>query len=264
MGLFGRGAAKDVTQGRFPSDGVSLAYEVLGQGAPVLFVHGFASSIETNWKTPGILKAVAEAGFQAVAFDGRGHGQSDRPSESGAYRPEAMVKDVENLIAHLGLTRPALVGYSMGARIALRLLCERPVLARAAILGGVGDGVFGSSDVFGVRIAEALLAPDVGEVTDKIARRFRLFAESQGNDMRALAQCILEAMEPIDPAGLTRIAQPVLVLAGSDDDQITEPQALARRIPGARTEIISRRNHMTIIGDARFRQAIVGFLKSVG
>ena len=264
MRFFGRGADKDMKAGRFQSAGVSLAYEVTGSGPPVLFVHGFASSIETNWKTPGILKAVAEGGFQAVAFDGRGHGQSDRPSAAGAYRPDAMADDVENLIAQLGLERPALVGYSMGARIVLRVLTTRPHLARAAILGGVGDGVFGSSEAFGTRIAEALLAPDAGAITDKIARRFRLFAESQGNDLRALAQCIREAMEPLDPSGLPTLSVPVLVLAGSDDDQITDPQGLARRIPGARAEIIQNRNHMTIIGDARFRQAIVSFLKSVG
>lgn len=261
MKLWRRGDDQAAVQGRFQSSGLSFAFETMGQGAPVVLVHGFASSLATNWKTPGIMKALAEAGFLSAAFDGRGHGQSDRPSAPGSYGLDAMAGDVEAFIRHLGLERPALVGYSMGARIVIRFLATRPSLSRAAVLGGVGDGVGASSHPFSARIAEALLARDAGQISDKIARRFRLFAESQGNDLRALAQCIREVMEPIDPGTLSRIGVPVLVLAGGADDQIADPEALARRIPGARAQIVPNRNHMTIIGDARFRQAIVSFLK---
>jgi pimeloyl-ACP methyl ester carboxylesterase len=262
MKLWGRGNDKaETVRGRFQSAGWSLAFETQGVGEPVLLVHGFASSLATNWKTPGILGALAEAGFSAAALDLRGHGGSDRPHVPGAYSLDAMAGDVERFIAYLGIERPHVVGYSMGSRILLRLLTARPDLARSAVLGGIGNAIGEAIGPWREEIAEALLAPDPGEIASRTGRRFRLFAESQGNDLAALAQCIREAIEPIDTALLPRITVPVLVLAGAEDDQIADPQGLARRIPGARAEIIGNRNHMTIIGDARFRQAILGFLK---
>ena len=262
MKFWRRGGKAEPMQGHFQSAGVSLAFETQGEGEAVVLVHGFASNLATNWRTPGILKALAEAGFLAAALDLRGHGASDRPREPGAYSLDAMAGDVERFIAHLGVERPHLVGYSMGSRILMRLLTTRPQPARSVILGGAGSGIGEFNPDWSERIAEALLTADVGKITDRVARRFRLFAESQGNDLRALAQCIREAIEPIDLSLLARITVPALVLAGAEDDQITDPEGLAQRIPGARTEFIPNRNHMTIIGDARFRQAIVSFVKS--
>lgn len=247
--------------GRFRSGDHALAFETMGEGDTVIFVHGFASSLVTNWKNSGCFQAVVDAGFMAAGFDARGHGQSDRPIAPGSYDPDEMAEDIRRFAAHLGVECAHFVAYSMGARIVLRLLHQSPKLVRSAILGGVGDGVGRSNTRFAEMIAHALLAADASAITDRVARRFRIFAENQGNDLRVLAQCVREVMKPIDFASIAQIACPVLVLAGGEDDQIEDPEALARRIPGARTQIISGRNHMTVIGDARFRQAIVNFLR---
>lgn len=255
------GTRGDIHQGRFQSGGVSLAFAVQGEGPPVILVHGFASSLATNWRTPGIMDAIAKAGFQAAAFDCRGHGDSDRPAASGAYDRAAMAADVARFIDHLGGAAPVLVGYSMGARLVLHLLATQPGIARSAIIGGVGDNIVQPVESFSAQIADALLTAEPGAIKDPIARRFRLFAERQGNDLRALAQCITEVMQPIDRESISRIDVPVFVVVGSDDDQISEPDRLAGRLPRGRLEVIAGRNHMTIIGDARFRKAIVDFVK---
>jgi pimeloyl-ACP methyl ester carboxylesterase len=258
-----RGAGREPS-GRFDSNGVSLAYERLGAGPPVVLVHGFASSFATNWMTPGTVKALTEAGFSVAGFDHRGHGHSDRPSEPGAYRLEVLAADVVRFIEFLGLAAPVLVGYSMGARVVLRLLTTRPGLAQAAVLGGIGEGAGRTGDGFAERIAAALLDPDPRALRDPIARRFRQFADHQGGDLRALAQCIREVAEPVDLGALARLDLPVLVLAGAKDDQIENPAGLAARIPGASAQIIPDRNHNTVVSDARFKQAMVTFLKALG
>jgi non-heme chloroperoxidase len=246
--------------GRLQSGGVSLAYEVAGEGPPVVLVHGFASSFATNWAVPGTFKKLCDAGFQVAGFDNRGHGRSDRPREPGAYRLAVMAQDVVNLIETLGLKRPALIGYSMGARIVLALLSQRPDLARAAVLGGVGEGLERAPLAFSEKVAAALLAPDPAGLTDPIARRFRLFAEHQGGDLPALAQCIQEVSEAVDFGFLAAIDFPVMVIAGAKDDQISSPAGLAARVPGARLEVIPDRNHNTVVGDPRFQAAITNFL----
>ena len=56
--------------------GIRVAYEVVGDGPPIVLVHGFASNRVTNWRTPGWYEALTQAGRQVIALDVRGHGES--------------------------------------------------------------------------------------------------------------------------------------------------------------------------------------------
>ena len=59
----------------FLSDGISLSYEVFGEGKPVLLIHGFASNIEINWVSTGWVDTLTAAGYRVIALDSRGHGK---------------------------------------------------------------------------------------------------------------------------------------------------------------------------------------------
>jgi pimeloyl-ACP methyl ester carboxylesterase len=57
----------------FTHSGLTLAYEVYGEGSPVLCVHGFASSGKVNWLDTGWVETLVEAGYQAITLDNRAH-----------------------------------------------------------------------------------------------------------------------------------------------------------------------------------------------
>ena len=67
------------------SSDVGIAYEVVGEGDPIVLVHGFASSRSMNWKTPGWFRTLEDAGRQVIALDVRGHGESSKPHDRGLY-----------------------------------------------------------------------------------------------------------------------------------------------------------------------------------
>ncbi len=67
-------------------DGVEISYEVVGEGPPVLLLHGFTSDAMTNWVRTGIVYALVTASFQTMMYDARGHGKS------GIYCPVRNVR----------------------------------------------------------------------------------------------------------------------------------------------------------------------------
>ena len=129
----------------FSSDGVDIAFIDVrpsphDPGEPILLIHGFASNHRVNWVEPRWVEALAKAGRRVVAFDNRGHGQSEKLHSPADYRPELMTQDAANLLAHLRIERADVMGYSMGARLASFLALAQPSLVRALILGGSAIG----------------------------------------------------------------------------------------------------------------------------
>src|SRR5215475_4433603 len=100
---------------RFRNGDVEIAYLDEGRGEPMVLVHGFASTKEVNWVHPGWITTLARAGRRAIALDNRGHGQSTKLYDPADYHTDLMAADVAALIAHLGLERADVMGYSLGA-----------------------------------------------------------------------------------------------------------------------------------------------------
>src|SRR5215475_5804494 len=189
------------------SDGLRIAYERLGEGPPVLLVHGFASTKEQNWKSTGWYGSLTEAGFSIIAIDNRGHGESDKPHDPLFYSHDRMAEDVLTVMDAAGLKSAPYVGYSMGGLIGLRFLALFPGRMTRLALGGVGETYLTGPRVSDPErkeaIADALLTDDKNGITDARARMFRDFAEQQGKDRVALAAC-MRAMSPPLPIGVLR------------------------------------------------------------
>lgn len=115
----------------FNSNGVRIRYFVVGQGEPVVLVHGWGGSAEM-W-TPLIQEL--SSNFRVIAMDCRGHGQSDKPHEASQYGIE-MVNDVVRLLDHLEIKKANIIGYSMGGMIVMKMLVEHADRFRAAVVGG--------------------------------------------------------------------------------------------------------------------------------
>jgi len=242
----------------FDSGGVPIHYEVFGEGRPIVLVHGFASSLRGNWVDASWVDTLAPY-RKVVALDCRGHGESGKPHDPDAYAGSAMTDDVTHLMDHLGIEQTEICGYSMGGGITLRALLRHPQRFTRAVLGGVGDVQRRGGGRPNVR--EALLADDPSTITDPIAKGFRVFAERSGNDLRALAAMQQSPRSPLERADLERIAVPVLIVVGEDDRIAGSTGALAEAIPGARLVTIPGREHLTVVPDQRFKDAVVQFLK---
>ena len=128
----------------FPSfDGVNLSIHEMGEGRPVILIHGLFSNAETNWIKFGHAEALAKAGFRVIMPDLRAHGQSDAPHDPAAYPDDVLVRDIETLVDHLGLENFDLGGFSLGARTTAKLLVKG-MKPRKAILAGMGlEGLAG-------------------------------------------------------------------------------------------------------------------------
>src|SRR5918999_4962799 len=118
----------------FDSNGVRIRYVDQGSGPPVVLLHGFSGSLDSGWVETGVLPTLA-ADYRVIAFDCRGHGQSDKPHDPKSYGLQ-MGQDVVRLLDHLHIARAHIVGYSLGAIITAKLLTTNPDRFLTATLGG--------------------------------------------------------------------------------------------------------------------------------
>lgn len=117
-----------VLRHRVPANGINLQVLELGAGPPVLFCHGFPA-IAVSWEAQ--IRAVADAGYRALAPDMRGYGDSDAPAEAEAYTPFQTVGDLVGLLDHFALPDCVVVGHDFGANVAWNAAMMRPDRFRA-------------------------------------------------------------------------------------------------------------------------------------
>ena len=111
-------------------NGTRIAYEVSGQGYPLLLLHGFPRTRRTWEKvTPGL-----NTRFTVCALDRRGYGDSDRPSDAATYDNGFMTRDAYELTRHLGWDQFMVVGHNRGAPTARRLAADHPEAVRGVMI----------------------------------------------------------------------------------------------------------------------------------
>src|SRR5260221_3772540 len=161
----------------FESQAVRIAYDDIGsgEGRAMLLVHGFASKRKEKWLRLGWYGAFARKRVRCVAMDCGGHGESAKPHEPSSYSRQAMAGDVLALASHLSIERFHLMGYSMGARIALAASLMSPDRIATLTLGGVGGRLLEPDSRAGAPIAAAMVAATVDAITDPLLKSFRTF-----------------------------------------------------------------------------------------
>ncbi len=244
----------------FESDGLKLAYRVVGEGSPIVLVHGFASTHEVNWVATGWSRALVDAGRRVIMADGRGHGASDKPHDEDDYTLEAMAGDVIALMDHLGEPGADLMGYSMGGMVSLVAASMWPERFDRVIAAGVGERLLDRNKDSSA-VIEALLTDDPASIANPGAKIFRLFADQNKQDRVALAACFEAVRADFPVEGLGQIQRPVLIVAGEKDDQAGPAAPLAALIPDGRGFTVPKRDHMRAVGDHAYKDAVLKFLE---
>ena len=225
----------------FDSDGVNLAYIDVAptgpdRGEPIVLVHGFASNHRVNWVNPRWVDALTKDGRRVIALDNRGHGRSEKLYDPELYRTDILASDVANLIAHLGLGRVDLMGYSMGARIVAFLALARPDLSRSIILGGLGAHLVEGVGL-PIGIADAMQAP-----------------------LQALAACMRGTRQTLTEAEVGEIVAPALVAVGTKDNIAGDGRKLAMMFANGASLEIPGRDHNLAVGDKIYKAGALAFL----
>jgi len=238
------------------SDGVELAFQELGEGRPIVLLHGLFSDAQMNWIKFGHAARIASKGFRVIMPDLRAHGLSGKPHEPEHYPRGILARDLRELIAHLGLTDLDLGGFSLGARTTVEAVGEglRP---RRAILGGAGLQGLQHWERRKHFFLEAI------ELFDRVPRGDPhwlsiQFMKSQKID-RIAAALLLESFADTFMDWLKAFTMPTLVVCGSEDDDngsaeelaATLPNAVFREVPGT---------HMSSVTKPELGEAIAEFL----
>jgi pimeloyl-ACP methyl ester carboxylesterase len=243
----------------FHHGAVEIAYLDEGEGDPILLVHGFASTKDVNWVYPTWVSELRKNGRRVIAFDNRGHGESAKLYDPAAYEIAIMASDITALMDHLNIKRADVMGYSLGSRMTAVLARSEPERLRSAIFGGVGIGLIEGGGP-GENVVHALEADSLDEVTDRVGRTFRAFAEQTRSDRRALAACLRGSRRLMRREEAAEITVPVLIAVGTADEIAGSADALGRVIPGSQVLNIPNRDHMRAVGDKVYKSGVLDFL----
>jgi pimeloyl-ACP methyl ester carboxylesterase len=238
------------------SDGVQLAYHEVGEGRPVVLLHGLFSDAQMNWIRFGHAERIARDGFRVIMPDLRAHGQSARPHEPENYPRGILARDVRELVELLGLTEFDLGGFSLGARTTVEAVGEG-MKPRRAILGGAGlEGLRNwqrRKDFF----VDAIAMFDEVQRGDPHWLSIQ-FMKSQKVD-RVAAALLLDTFEDTFIDWLQAFTMPTLVVCGSEDDDNGSAEELANVLPAAEFVEVPG-THMSSVTKPEFGEAIARFL----
>ena len=116
--------------------GVSLYYEEVGQGTPLVFVHEFAGDC-WSWR-PQV--QFFSRRYRTIAFNARGYPPSDVPLDVKAYSQQQAADDIKGVLDHLGIRQAHVCGLSMGGYATLHFGLSYPERALSLVVAGAGYG----------------------------------------------------------------------------------------------------------------------------
>jgi pimeloyl-ACP methyl ester carboxylesterase len=217
--------------------------------APIVLLHGFASSFEHGWRQTGWVDILGDFDCAVPEFDLPGHGPSPQPVDPEAYA------DVEGqVLARLPASLSRAVGFSAGGEILLRMAIAQPGRFERIALLGVGDTVFATSDPGPlVRALEGEAEPE-----DVQAQLFCRLARSAGNDPAALSAFIRRPRRPVGEEELSSVTCPVLVVLG-ERDFAGPADRLVAALPSAARVDLAGVDHFSTPSDFGAIDAVVHF-----
>ncbi len=259
-------------------NGVNIAYDIIGQGQPLLLLMGLGGD-SSHWSLQ--VPALSQQ-YQVITMDNRGAGRSDAPADG--YSTEMMAQDAALLLAYLNINTVHVLGFSLGGYIAQHLALQHPAKVKSLLLSHTAAK--------SPERTTHLMATLAKMFSEGVSRELRLRAtipwmfsadfltnEEQLNNLTALA---LNPLYPQSQQGYTgqvdairqhnteqslhRLTMPTLLLTSREDLLIpcTLVQAMQPSLPQAKLHILERGGHCSYIENAhQYNQAILHFLRDL-
>ena len=255
----------------FDSDGVKIHYIIEGKGEPVILVHGFTSSIQQEWQRTGVIPTLSKK-FQIIALDARGHGKSDKPTDSEKYGSE-MASDVLRLMDHLKLKKAHIVGYSLGGLTTLYLVANHPDRFISATIGGMGwlkaddkrmalTGNLAQLFDNGKEISELIsrFRPAGTPLTGGgLAGQLRALSSSNAKSLGACARAIPELAVTEDQLKANKL--PTFAIVGDKDLLKVTVDDLQKVMPNLTVVLVEGGEHESTLRAPKFTDEVTAFIE---
>ena len=238
------------------SDGTKLHYVEMGQGVPVILIHGAGGSAVGNWFANGIAPALA-ATNRVIGIDMRAHGLSEAgPAESRSK----MAADVVEFMDAQGIEKAHIAGYSMGGGVTLGLLVDHPERFITAGFHGSGvgetaewrDRVPADKDGIDPEAAQARAAyvaagaargQEIGN--NRAAMTSPTLTEERQkarmDEMTRRREALLERLD------LTRIKFPIMAVNGEFDRPLAKTHRLWREVDDFTNLVLPGKGHLSAV-----------------
>lgn len=254
-------------------NGISMRYDVQGdEGAPAVVLHHPLATNLTFWDE---LTAALAPKYRVIRFDARGHGRSEAPV--GRYSFETLARDAVALMDHVGVSKAAYIGLSMGGMVGQFLGLLHPQRFNSLMIVSATSRVapeFRSLWVDRVKVArekgmasqvEPAMARWVAEATKRdkpdLVKRFSAMIEATPLEGYAGWCGAIEMLDMTDKLGGIKL--PVRVIVGDQDPAtpVAASEAIHNAIPGSDLVILKGVSHMLSSEDpAAFHAAVLPFL----
>ena len=263
-------------------DGLHLHVVSSSGGEPVVMLHGFTGSSET-WAP---LRAALGDRVAALAVDLPGHGASGAPDDPGRYTLGRLAGDLVRVLDAFGVRRAAVLGYSLGARAALRFALDHPSRVSALMLESVSPGILDVAERDARRVSDAELADaiereGIAAFVDRWERmplfasqamldeeaRAGLRAQRMANRPRGLANSLRGAGAAVEGPLLERLTtldvSTLLVAGALDTKYVAFGRLMAQSMPRARLSVVEAAGHAVHLEQpAAFAALVADFLDS--
>lgn len=215
---------------------VHIYYEVEGEGPPLVLTHAISGSLEM-WKRRGYVDALKND-YKLVLIDFRGHGKSDKPSESSAYAPDIFEKNANDVIAvldALNISKAHYYGFSVGARTGYQLAVYHPDRFVSFILGCFPPFEIPEEVIAGYRRTGEIIRLALTDIDAAVAKREeylgRILSDEEKQNIVAMVERLntdsglmaVLAMSEIDfgkslkVEDVAAISHPCLIYCGDSD-----------------------------------------------
>jgi 3-oxoadipate enol-lactonase len=261
---------------------IEVSVTDVGDGPPVVLLHGLACG-KRMWFHQ--IRALKDS-FRVIAYDQRGHGETDAPDDPARYSADHLAQDLIGVLDALNVPKAHVVGFSLGGGPALALAAKMPNRISRLVLADIGAGADDpwKSEWLARRWTNFSRAAEVNElVADMLRSDFYKRYVNRGARYRCHMAGLIRAT-PITglrntfteiigkrrslfrmKSILASIRVPTLVTLGQHDYVCRNAaRLLVGSIPGARLEFIKDAGHMSPLEEPRtFNQTVVDFLKAL-
>lgn len=225
---------------------------------PIVFLHGWAGSGLGTWTATNIPDVMQRAGRTCFVPDLPGHGVSARARQA-SHDPADYDDIVDRVQAQLPSGPVDLVGYSLGAKIALIIAAREPARVRRMVAVAVGDNIF-AAESSGGPLGD-LLAGGLAADTPERLRRMAIYAFQSGADPLALAACLRRHWEAPSPERLGHITAPVLLALAEHDELVKSADRLRAALPTVDVRTLDGQDHLSAPFARELAPMIADFLQ---